>query len=108
VRVQNATAVLEIIESDQTPPAGEWRLFASGGQLNFQRATGAGFSSTENLIQLGSGSAVRIGVSGSTLGFFGSLGGAKQDVTGSRGGNAALASLLTALEAYYIITDSTT
>jgi hypothetical protein len=51
---------------------------------------------------------VRIGVSGSTLGFFGSLGGAKQDVTGSRGGNAALASLLTALEAYYIITDSTT
>ncbi len=33
---------------------------------------------------------------------------AKPTITGSRGGNAALASLLTALASYNIITDSTT
>jgi len=33
---------------------------------------------------------------------------AKPTITGSRGGNAALASLLTALDSYNIITDSTT
>ncbi len=33
---------------------------------------------------------------------------AKPTITGSRGGNAALASLLTALASYGIITDSTT
>ncbi len=40
------------------------------------------------------------------LGFFATTPVAKQTVTGSRGGNAALASLLTALAAYGIITDS--
>jgi len=46
--------------------------------------------------------------SGGTLGFLGSPGTTKQTVTGSRGGNAALASLLTALAAHGLITDSTT
>lgn len=45
--------------------------------------------------------------SGKNLGFFGSAGAAKQAPTGSRGGNAALASLLTALANYGLITDST-
>lgn len=45
---------------------------------------------------------------GSTAGFFGSAPVAQQDVTGSRSGNAALASLLTALENLGIVTDSTT
>lgn len=40
------------------------------------------------------------------LGFFAAIPAAKQTVTGSRGGNAALASLLTALATYGIITDS--
>jgi hypothetical protein len=44
------------------------------------------------------------------LAFFSTSGSgtSKQTVTGSRGGNAALASLLTALAAYGLITDSTT
>ena len=47
-------------------------------------------------------------LSGST-GFFGSTPpAAKPTVTGSRGANAALASLLTALASYGLITDSTT
>jgi hypothetical protein len=44
-----------------------------------------------------------------SFGVFGSSGpGAKPAVTGSRGGNAALASLLTALASFGLITDSTT
>lgn len=42
------------------------------------------------------------------LGVFGTTAIAKQAVTGSRGGNAALASLLTSLAAYGLVTDSTT
>ena len=41
-------------------------------------------------------------------GFFGSIGGVKVAATGSRGGNAALTSLLTALAGYGLITDSST
>lgn len=46
--------------------------------------------------------------SGKNLGFFSATGGGKQTVTGSRGGNAALASLLTALASHGLITDSST
>lgn len=42
------------------------------------------------------------------VGFFGTTPIAKPTVTGSRGGNAALASLLTALSNYGLVTDSTT
>ena len=44
--------------------------------------------------------------SAAMIGFLGSAASAKQTVTGSRGGNAALASLLTALATYGLITDS--
>jgi hypothetical protein len=45
---------------------------------------------------------------GSTLGFYSATPAAKPAVTGSRGGNAALASLMTALAALGLVTDSTT
>jgi hypothetical protein len=45
---------------------------------------------------------------GTTLGFYGAAAVTKPTVTGSRGGNAALASLLTALATLGLITDSTT
>lgn len=45
---------------------------------------------------------------GSKIGLFTTAPTTKQTVTGSRGGNAALASLLTALAAYGLITDSST
>ena len=47
------------------------------------------------------------GWSGAKLGFYGTAPASKQTVTGSRGGNAALGSLLSALSAYGFITDST-
>jgi len=45
---------------------------------------------------------------GTNLGVFSTAPTTKQTVTGSRGGNAALASLLTALAAYGLVTDSST
>lgn len=51
---------------------------------------------------------LRIGDSGEQLGFFGSNGTIKQNVSGSRGGNAALASLLTVLASMGLITNNTT
>ena len=45
---------------------------------------------------------------GSTLGFYGASAVTKPTVTGSRGGNAALASLLSALASLGLITDNTT
>lgn len=45
---------------------------------------------------------------GTYIGFHGSAAIAKPTITGSRGGNAALASLLTALASYGLVTDSTT
>ncbi len=45
---------------------------------------------------------------GSNIGVFGTAPTTKKTVTGSRGGNAALASLLTQLAAYGLITDSST
>jgi hypothetical protein len=42
-----------------------------------------------------------------TIGFYGATAAAKQTVSGSRGGNAALASLITALATYGLITDGT-
>lgn len=47
------------------------------------------------------------GVAGSpAIGFYGSTGGQKPEITGSRGGNAALADLLTSLAGLGLITDS--
>jgi hypothetical protein len=50
----------------------------------------------------------RIVANGTGIGFFGATPVAKPTVTGSRGGNAALASALTALASEGLITDSTT
>jgi hypothetical protein len=52
--------------------------------------------------------AVVLGRSGGKHGFYGGAAVAKPTVSGSRGGNAALASLLTALDSLKLITNSTT
>lgn len=51
---------------------------------------------------------VQIEQSGGRVGFYGTTAAAKGTITGSRGGNAALASLLTQLATHGLITDSTT
>ena len=50
---------------------------------------------------------VTLGTASSTVGFYGATPAAKPTITGSRGGNAALASLLTQLAALGLVTDST-
>lgn len=54
------------------------------------------------------GSAISVGNSGQQVGFMGATPVSRPTVTGSRGGNAALASLLTALAALGLVTDSST
>lgn len=59
--------------------------------------------------KLGSGGGFKLGsASTEKLAFLGAAPIARQTITGSRGGNAALASLLTQLAAFGLITDSTT
>jgi parallel beta-helix repeat protein len=53
-------------------------------------------------------SGAQIAATGQPIGFIGTTPVAKQTVSGSRGGNAALESLLTALSNYGLVTDSTT
>lgn len=56
----------------------------------------------------GFGGNIGLGSGVSTIGFYGAAPAAKPTITGSRGGNAALASLLTQLATLGLIADSTT
>ena len=67
---------------------------------------GSGLGATLNLAWT-AGNGVVIGGPGQKIGFYGAGPIAKPSITGSRGGNAALASIITALSAYGLITDST-
>lgn len=62
-------------------------------------------SAADVLIQSLGGTAILAHDPAAAAGFYGSAGAAQQTVTGSRGGNAALASLLTALAALGLIVD---
>jgi parallel beta-helix repeat protein len=66
-------------------------------------------SSTDNtMINSPAGQQLNIGAAANILSFFSGTGSTKRTVSGAKGSNAALASLLTALAAYGIITDSST
>lgn len=77
-----------------------------GGQVIIDSGSG----STGAAIQIGPSNAtvVTIGNGSSSLSFFGGGAVPKQTVSGSKGGNAALASLMTAFSNYNLVTDSTT
>lgn len=86
-----------------------------GGTGDTQARGDVRFDNSTNRLTLraggnGSGTSPTAGISigASTLGFFNATPVAKPTVTGSRGGNAALASLITALANLGLITDSTT
>ncbi len=68
---------------------------------------GSGLGATLNL-NWSVANGISIGGSGQKIGFCGSTPVVKPSITGSRGGNAALASIITALATYGLITDSTT
>lgn len=65
-------------------------------------------STVADIKQIGGSGTTFLSFRDGAMGFFGSAGAAKPTITGSRGGNVALASLLTALDSLGLITDSTT
>jgi hypothetical protein len=75
----------------------------------FRRAGVAndGFWNTDGSFEWGASNALKVGSAGQ-IGFFGTAVQTQKTVTGSRGGNAALASLLTQLAGYGLIVDSST
>jgi hypothetical protein len=80
-------------------------MFNSGGNIAFNA-----FGATSLLYLLANGATgLTVGYnSGPALGFFGAPPVVKPVITGSRGGNAALAVLLTALASLGLVTDATT
>lgn len=78
---------------------------AAGG---FECALTPSSSTQATINQIGGSGTTYMTFRDGAFGFFGSIGTSKQTITGSRGGNAALASLLTALATTGLITDSTT
>lgn len=78
---------------------------ATGGALNVASGTGG---TNPGEVSLSTGATKRFRADGTGIGFFATAPVAKQAVTGSRGGNAALASLLTALATTGLLTDSST
>lgn len=80
-------------------------LLLSTGSLGLNIAPGSGGG---NLQLLSADLTTKVSLSNTGLGFNGTAPVAKPTVTGSKGGNAALASLLTALASMGLITDSST
>lgn len=92
--------------------------FGVGAQSNVrlivrgQDATSSNFalfvqdSAAATLFSVRDDGAVQVAKSGAAIGFYGSAGTTKPTVSGSRAGNAALASLLTALSNLGLLTDS--
>ncbi|MFJ9420670.1 hypothetical protein [Streptomyces sp. NPDC101249] len=89
-----------------------WRMLANGTlevgpgnaarDTNFRRSAADQWTTDDALIV-----SLMFRHLGATLGFYGATAVAKPTVSGSRGGNAALASLITALTSLGLVTDST-
>ena len=81
----------------------------AGGDATIDAGAGAG-SASDGDVYVGptNAFAVHLGKSGGRVGFYGTTPAVIQDITGSKGANAALTSLLTALATLGLITDSTT
>ncbi len=87
-----STSLGVIYFADLDADVGRIEYAHTGDRMSF-------FANTIKLFEIGGSS---------TLGFYGVTTVARQDITGSRGGNAALADLLTKLALTGLITDSTT
>lgn len=93
--------------------SGTFRLSLTGGSVSKANVFEAITDSTNSLTDINIGQTsgfhmIGLDLSIDGLGFYGQTPVAKPTITGSKGGNAALASLLTALADLGLITDSTT
>lgn len=91
----NARAIIRIATSEN------WSGSATGTRIEFEVTPAGQTTRVQAMVLSGSGGAPGVG-------FLGATPVVRQNVTGSRGGNVALASLLTALASLGLITDSTT
>lgn len=112
-KAQNAAPGSGLAGGDMGLQAGNGRAVGGQGGTAFLQAGGnpddPAFRGVAEMRHSGGGEVVSVGGPlGAALGFFGPPSGVQQTVVGSRGGNAALASLLTALANYGLIIDSTT
>jgi hypothetical protein len=88
--------------NDGAVTGGQETLHIQGRNLLLETSAGTA------AVAIDSSQNIRLGATGTSIGFLGATAVARQNITGSRGGNAALASLLTALASFGLITDSTT
>jgi hypothetical protein len=104
IRIDSAVTAVVVAGNDlrlsTTPAAAAVCDIASAAYVD------AGNIRPTNRYTLAGTAGVQIGLSGQSVGFFGGTPAAKPTVTGSRGSNAALASLLTALAGLGLLTDS--
>lgn len=101
----------EYRDTSQALPLGLWRTLISADQWIVSKNTAAAgdFSTSTNFLTCNATGCVVNGLDArTTLGFFNNPGNAQLTVTGSKGGNAALANLITKLSTYGLIVDGTT
>lgn len=97
------------IQSAINAAAGRWNLYVSGTAINHLAGNLLLGTTTDGMTAGGSLAVAQdLAHRGDKLGFYNATPAVKPDVAGSRGGNAALASLLTALAGLGLLTDSTT
>lgn len=106
VLFSNTTAANDggVIYDDSTNVRGLWLRAAGANRLTISSAGAVAIPGTLAV----NGNCTLGDAAGDTLKFYGGTGATQQTITGSRGGNAALASLLTALATLGLIVDSTT
>jgi hypothetical protein len=97
---------LFVAGADYLENSGVTNIRASSG-LNLLSSASAVLCNGAAGVTIQANSTTRIAVDGTGIGFFATAPVAKPTVTGSRGGNAALADLLTKLASLGLITDST-
>ena len=91
----------------KTSGVNKWCVLLDGSE-NFKVSRhDSGGAELDQPIFIESDGDMRVGVTGKTFGFYGSSGAVKPTITGSRGGNAALADFLTKMAGLGILTDST-
>lgn len=86
-----------LVDTSQSVGAKGWRFRNASGKFSIARVDDSGNVTSERFVITDSG-----------LGVNGTAATAKPTVTGAKGGNAALTSLMTALASYGLVTDSTT
>jgi hypothetical protein len=107
VRNDSSDVMMQVSQADASPV--NYVNLGARATGNAPRVTATGTDSNITLFVGGKGTGgVQIEGASGRLGFYGTTPSAKLAVTGSRAGNAALASLLTQLAALGLITDSTT